>query len=138
MTTEQHLQKIKAKFESLMAIAEKRTPGEWTLFCNHGERPGIECGNTSIVIIGLEDRWDDDAGVRGRDEEEAVHNASFIASCAGNAEAGWHATIAAIDFILMVIEFHTDRPSKPVQLTELETVEAIAEEIITAWSEKLL
>lgn len=123
MTTEEHLKKIKAKCESLLAIAEKRTPGEWTLFHQQGERPGIECGDTSIVIIGREDDFADDGGVRGRDDVEAIHNAAFIASCAGTAEAGWRSTIAAIDALLEIY----DQPN-----------EQIAHDIITAWPEEIL
>jgi hypothetical protein len=37
----------------------------------------------------------------GRPDSERHNNAMFIASCAGPAEAGWRATIAAIDLILL-------------------------------------
>ena len=50
----------------------------------------------------------------------------FIASCAGPAEAGWRATIAAIDECLRY-PFGLD------DQTNLNPCSAIADEIITAW-----
>jgi hypothetical protein len=89
MNTQEHLNRIKAKCQKLLAIAEKRTAGEWRILDADDECPGIEAGKTSIVIWGGED---DEAGVR-----TGFNDATFIASCAGAAEAGWRATIAAID-----------------------------------------
>ena len=71
-----HLRAIDAHLAKLLDIAAKRTPGEWI---NGG-------------------RYDLDY-VHNRDEAFCTmntHNAAFIASCAGNAEAGWKATRAAI------------------------------------------
>lgn len=81
MTSQQleHLRLIDAHLAKLLAVAEKRTPGEWE-HCQQNvwldnEGSWITCPNLYA---------------------NAHHNATFIASCAGNAEAGWKATRAAI------------------------------------------
>lgn len=82
MTTTEHLQKIKSKCQSLLDIAEKRTPGRW--------------GNASNQVGHIKDHM----GIAAcfyREDNENDDNAAYIASCAGPAEAGWKATIAAID-----------------------------------------
>lgn len=75
----EHLKLIDAHLERLLAIAEKRTPGEW-----------YESQHKTAVY-----------GRHNRSEQIAYTgfpngDAAFIASCAGNAEAGWRATRAAI------------------------------------------
>lgn len=87
MTTTEHLQRIRARCVELLAIAEKRTPGEWKQGDDNHE---------SIIIKGTGEhcyplRWNNGQG---------PDDARFIASCAGSAEAGWRSTIAAIDGIL--------------------------------------
>jgi hypothetical protein len=114
MTEQEHLQAIKTKCQALLAIAEKRTAGEWRILDADDECPGIEAGKTSIVIWGGED---DEAGVR-----TGINDATFIASCAGAAEAGWWATIAAID-VIELLEAHNG---------------PLATTIIAAWPEELL
>lgn len=81
MNTEQKLTKIREKCVELWAIAEKRTHGDW----NTIESEGDYFGDTLIGLSSKYEGWQDDC--------------SFIASCAGPAEAGWKATIAAIDGI---------------------------------------
>lgn len=76
MNPQDHLQKIKAKCEELLAIAEKRTPGKWE-------------EDTAGVFVG------------GKDEPLVSRNTSFrdrcfIASTAGPFEAALKSTIAAI------------------------------------------
>lgn len=92
MTTEQldHLRRINAHLANLLATAEKRTPGEWS------HQPYDSAGeSTAVVSKGFKD------GV-GRTVALSPHygnfsqDAAFIASCAGNAEAGWKATRAVI------------------------------------------
>jgi hypothetical protein len=51
------------------------------------------------------------------------HNLIYTASCAGAAEAGWRATISAIDW-LDAMDWHTS--------------ERISEQLIAAWPEELL
>ena len=109
MTTEEHLNKIIAKCRELLAGAEKRT---------------------QYFIKGLKHD-------KARDlmNEEDIE---FGLSCAGPAEAGWRATIGMCEQALSVLQFHSERPSSPTQLAELETIEFFAETLIAAWPEELL
>jgi hypothetical protein len=79
MTTTEHLQLIKAKCQELLAKAEKRTPGRWK--ANDNEVVQLFRGHLQNQLLVVEEECD----------------ATFISSCAGNAEAGWRSTIAAID-----------------------------------------
>ena len=83
MNDTERLQAIRAKCAQLLEIASKRTPGEWeaegtTVWWHDPERE-------SSSICDTVSRAD-------------FSDAAFIAACAGPAEAGWRATIAAIDF----------------------------------------
>lgn len=71
---QEKLQKIKARCEELLAIAEKRTAGKW------------DDGNMREWFAVYTEPQD----------------AAFIASCAGPAEAGWRATIATIDRLQLI------------------------------------
>lgn len=95
-----HLRATDAHLERLLDIAAKRTPGEWDnengpyVYAHlEGGRPNGEyimqvyCGNGAGKPLS---------------RSQNTFNASFIASCAGNAEAGWKATRAAIAAILAV------------------------------------
>jgi hypothetical protein len=104
MNTQEHLQKIKAKCQKLLAIAEKRTQGQWT---------------QDHLYVDTDDDNNDLIKTAGN-----INNAAFIASCAGAAEAGWRATIAAIEFA----------ESMPGHIWR-ESLEAL---IIAAWPEELL
>jgi hypothetical protein len=92
MNTQEHLQKIKAKCQELLAIAEKRTQGQWSqdhLYVDTDDN------NNLIKAAGN------------------INNAAFIASCAGAAEAGWRATIAFIDAILPFVREGVVKPELP-------------------------
>ena len=84
MTTTQldHLRLIDAHLERLLDIAAKRTPGEWKV--NNPQSRTIR-SNQEQSLATMSD-----------DSSKWHHNAAYIASCAGNAEAGWKATRAAI------------------------------------------
>lgn len=96
-----HLRAIDAHLAKLLDISAKRTPGEWKLSSHNtpvgetGDYEGViqieatTCRQSDPVLCEF---WNPD------DEEDA--NFQFIASCAGNAEAGWKATRAAIAAIL--------------------------------------
>jgi hypothetical protein len=101
MNTQEHLNRIKAKCQELLAIAEKRTQGQWSqdhLYVDTDDN------NNLIKAAGN------------------INNAAFIASCAGAAEAGWRATIAAID-VIELLEAHNG---------------PLATTIIAAWPQELL
>ena len=109
MTTEQldHLRRIDAHLANLLAIAEKRTPGEWRAeiypslstaydkgeFEWAGRVSAAFPGAVGSVWLGIGDMGF--TGLPGSFEVSA-DNAACIASCAGNAEAGWKATRAVI------------------------------------------
>jgi len=84
--TTEHLQLIKAECERLLAIADKRTQGEWT----HDNM------TDSTVVVKTEMEM---IHFRQEADEQHSHDAAYIAACAGRAEAGWRSTIAAIDAI---------------------------------------
>ena len=92
MTTEK-LQKIKSECERLLALAEKRTPGDWIrpsrfsthLVCAKSKNPGS-------LVCDFPDSTPDLSQHSG--------DADFVSACAGPAEAGWRSTIAVIEFYL--------------------------------------
>lgn len=95
MTTTQldHLQRIDAHLAKLIDIAAKRTPGKW--------KPN----KSTCHVKGEEPTYD----VSGPQSDwfylESEHDAAFIAYCAGNAEAGWKATRAAIEPLIQQANF---------------------------------
>ena len=88
MNKKQHLERIKQKCKELLAIAENRAKGKW----NTGSE-AIIASKEKIADIVCERTY------MHASAELWYGNAAFIASCAENSEAGWRATIAAIDFI---------------------------------------
>lgn len=114
MTTEEHLNRIKAKCQELLALAEKRTPGKW-IAASESVWGKVEADERICDMAG---GWDPD----------------FIAACAGPAEAGWRATIAAIEMIL-------SEPSVPDGYSQPcvdDYMNNLATSIIAAWPEELL
>lgn len=82
----EHLRKIDAHLERLLAQSSKRTPGKWTHNPSSERVITAETSDPLDAVI-----WTGDIG--GFTETE---DGNFVASCAGNAEAGWKATRAAI------------------------------------------
>lgn len=80
MTTSQldHLRAIDAHLTALLAMAAKRTPGEWH---NHSDWPRVLCGSTQIVQVPQK--------LTLKNKGPSTPDAAFIAACAGRAEAGW-------------------------------------------------
>jgi hypothetical protein len=89
----EHLKLIDAHLERLLAIAEKRTPGEWK---NTKGKHGTII-RRAVNTVG---EPQDVCRVWNCSRQEG--NAAYIASCAGNAEAGWVATRSMIDYLLMI------------------------------------
>lgn len=104
-----HLSRIKRHLETLLAKAEKRTPGEW------------EDGNGAV--------WHDcdNEGQGEVCEFVKTNDASFIASCAGNAEAGWKSTLAAIEVIVNCNENSFPHMYAAVQVAQM------ADSILNTW-----
>jgi hypothetical protein len=110
MTTTERLQRIRTKCVELLEIAEKRTPSAWF---NDGDLI-----DTSAGVISC------DTGF------SSENNAAFIAACAGPAEAGWKATIAAISWL--------ETAHISVYKPEREEAERVTRDILAAWPEELL
>ena len=89
MNIEEHLELILTFCRSRLALAEKRTPGTWEGLAPGGSNDGMRLfrGSRYLGFLGNSDS----------EPAEAIANAAFIAACAGAAEAGWRATIAAIE-----------------------------------------
>lgn len=87
MTNNEHLQKIKAKCQQLLDIAAKRQLGTWAI-----DNDNLIAGDRYVLGVTFDEH------VEGASNWPIVQqNRAFIASCAGPAEAGWKATIAAIN-----------------------------------------
>ena len=99
----EHLKRIDAHLTNLLAIAEKRTPGEW-------RRPG----------------WLPDSMYLGSSPDSA-----FIASCAGNAEAGWK---YALKNLRTWQRAHDEAISKELKSLAAKQLESI----LAAWPLELL
>jgi hypothetical protein len=117
MNTAEKLTAIRARCVELLAIAEKRTPGKWKI---ENQDSGIEtetfiaCGDDCIT-----NGWNLD----GSDMDDFT----FIASCAGPAEAGWRATIAAIDACQQI------KYTSHITTRAFQEAAQIQNSIITAW-----
>ncbi len=100
MNITEKLQKIKTKCQRLLALAKKRTPGKWLW--------DGDASNTSNAFRESAAPWlvaGDISGpaVISGDVICMKPNDEFIAACAGPSEAGWRATIAAIDAIFLML-----------------------------------
>lgn len=114
MTTQEHLAAIVRHIDKLLAIAEKRTPGEWEIQPHKGWHKEFNVGPATIDYDDVD-----------HDEQDA--NATFISSCAGNAEAGWRATKHAAEWLGFMIE-----------TGEEFQVRGLIDTILAAWPVELL
>lgn len=118
MTAEEHLDKIVEFCRSRLALAEKRTPGKWWSRVN-----GV--GSSSVFTLTPEGTYHPDAAAVAYGPLNAEH-ADFIAACAGAAEAGWRATIAAIGaFRRQPAPEGTYHPDNPLFVEDAHAVAAI-------------
>ncbi len=117
MNTREKLAAIRAKCVELLAIAEKRTPGEWQKAKTCVGIPAVMESCQAVALMGIRRDGDD------FDLLNHAANADFIAACAGPAEAGWRSTIATIDVIL-------NRGGMPVPQSDLGI---IVQDILAAW-----
>jgi hypothetical protein len=107
MNQQEHIQRIRARCVELLALAEKRTEGRWEHW---------ECATANIYV--------GDHSIFANNYDDAI----FIASCAGPAEAGWKATIAAIDLMFAM---------HGLAGIDIYALDATGD-IIAAWPEELL
>ena len=123
MTPTEKLERIKLRCQQLLAIAEKRTKGKWAV-CSPipfvtGEEPKHSVHGPPSDFMYLQN----------------VSDAQFIAACAGPAEAGWRATIAAIDdSIRQPVPEGWCHPDNPVFCENTPLIN----KILSVWPEELL
>ncbi len=139
MTTSQleHLRLLLAHLDKLLDIAKERTPGEWKAFqaCGSicvGDLRQVTCIQDIEKGLHLE--------ILGKETE---HDATFIASCAGNAEAGWRATREAIQSLLEIQAYSNQSPTHidgicPYGCDTPSIAEKGLESILSAWPIEML
>ena len=115
----EHLKLIDAHLERLLAIADKRTPGDYVKLDTYVGSKDNHHGIADFCYCG---------------EAENEDNASYFASCAGNAEAGWRATRAAIATALDCESW--DDTIKEIYIRQ--DAEAILESILAAFPLELI
>lgn len=106
MTTTEHLDGIVAKCRELLEIAERRQIGKWIYERNEW----IHSDSSQPSAIAL---------------PQCSGTAQYIAACAGPAESGWRATIAAIESMQSRGEL-------------VANDEELCDSIVAAWPEGLL
>ena len=129
MTTQEHLEKIVAKCRQNLELAAKRTPGEWTAPDSLNRRDYEPHGRGGCIIT--------DRQLHGI----LCDDAAYIAACAGSAEAGWRATIAACNGLMSLATVpQVEAPDDMHTAWEEAASEAKEhiEAIIAAWPEELL
>ena len=122
MTTAQldHLRAIEAHLDKLLGIAAKRTPGEWcwSFHASTGfHRIRTEGMDGGEIEVAATDVLCSQFGQREAD-------ATYIATCSNNAEAGWRSTKGAIGWLLRVY----DRCDEPTSEYAKEALEGILAE----------
>lgn len=118
------LLKIKSHLEKLLADAKLRTPGRWTndilVKATTKDPTGGHCVSPGIVRF---EPWD----------INPESNARFIASCAGNAEAGWRRSLREIERTLAFIDFPTGQDATDTQCSFAALATDMAHEIVAEW-----
>lgn len=90
----EHLRLLKAHLETLIEDAKKRAPGKWTVSKDSNwETYSVEADDTVCDFFYMSEETHYRHPFQEGNED---NNATFIASCAGNAEAGWQSTLTAI------------------------------------------
>ena len=117
MTTAQldHLRAIEAHLDRLLAIAAKRTPGEWDASGSKNE----VIGNNEYGFISKEEVCCSPG--RGQFWPE---NSSYIVACSNNAERAWRSTKALIGII--------------IQDTWAQNADELTETILKQWPRETL
>jgi hypothetical protein len=131
MNQQEKLKRIRARCVELLAIAERRTQGEWA------DCPETLDNGRLFNTINARDSF----VVHVCSTTHVHEDARFIASCAGPAEAGWKATIAAIDGLQSLSKLpQVEAPDEMHRAWEQDAREASEHlnAIIAAWPEELL
>jgi hypothetical protein len=134
MTQTEHLKLIRARCVELLEIAEKRTAGRW--------QQGDDAGEINMDMVYRQPKMPGrcagmptNGTLSGISREQAESDATFIASCAGAAEAGWRATVAAVDtiFNLSTVTYGWDG-----DCGALAYADTLADSVTSAWPIELL
>ena len=128
----EHLLLIESHLKKLLAIAENRTHGKWEIIGQH-QTEVLALDGTQEAIVVVDTRF-----FKEQTNPNEKEDATFIAACAGNAEAGWKSTLAVIDHVLEIMEVLGQNPEHPLHVREQEVAEAIALKIIAAYPIELL
>jgi hypothetical protein len=133
MNTTEKLTKIRAKCVALLETAKQRTPGKWRV-----ESSYIGNGSAGCISAGLNSYGDGPAAYpigRLAENELKEPDSAFITACAGPAEAGWRATIAAIEicFRLEDVRYGWDG-----DCGASAHAESLADQIIAAWENQII
>jgi len=141
-TTNTYLERIKTKCRELLAISRKRTPGAWRIESKY-------VNSAACISAGINSHGDGPADypINSLSENKLLLNdADFIVSCANSAEAGWEATIAAINGLQILRAHHENiadsapdaNPRDFFANCALPIFDIIINNIITAWPEEKL
>ena len=132
MKTTEKLQRIRDRCVELLAIAEKNLKP--CPFCGSGK---IEVIYDDGYSVGCKDCSTYVAPFLGNEADNKQKHIDFwntrACACAGSAEAGWRATIAAIDFIVRRIKWGWDGDRGLSAYAD-----SMESSIIAAWPEELL
>mgnify|MGYP000529476424 CR=1 FL=1 len=130
MNTQEKLEAIKAKCHELLALAEQRTQGKWrikriasTVVETLDERVTAACGGYASNSDGSNHITENNA------------NATYIAACAGAAEAGWLATKEECEDLLPILR-SSENMDEVDALTSYARGRAIS--LCVAWQEEQL
>jgi hypothetical protein len=156
MTRDEHLDRIVAKCRELLAIAEGRTPGPWHWVNPSNDNPidftqfderlvesarGTTIGEASLRSVRETRSPFGDYTLPvflAESEEISKPNAAFIASCAGSAEAGWRATIAAIEGLRGMLSYFSSYVDNSAAFAGRDRIRDALDAIIAAWPEEML
>jgi len=86
----EHLLLIESHLKKLLAIAENRTHGKWEIIGQH-QTEVLALDGTQEAIVVVDTRF-----FKEQTNPNEKEDATFIAACAGNAEAGWKSTLRTI------------------------------------------
>ncbi len=141
ITPDEKLTAILAKCKANLALADKRTPGEWIVSkTSYGIPATFRHDDThAVALFGIYKQGEPIIGLRDFQE-----NANFICACAGSAESGWRSTIAAIEGLqaaeTLIYSVQNDYDESPPKwwTEQRDKVMAAKSEILSTWPDELL
>lgn len=142
MTTTEHLNLIVQHLDKLLATAEKRSRGAWEVKPQEEDKDYLRIRGAAVGCrFKIADVLQPVPFGECPSEDRLTHaNAAFIASCAGNAEAGWRATRATVRSVLEMIEWAENDDRRLPKLTDgvLKQAVEIAAPILAAFPLELI